>query len=635
MTAWKMARLGGARISLSMGEFDADLHKQFRKLPRPVRYDKRTESWNFPMVWEVCVGVRKIADAHGAELTIDRSLAKWARRERARVDSIPDVQSVARETLAVLAEKQPRTHAAINTRPFQTVGAKFIANNRIALIADDPGLGKTLQTISAMIEANVTGPILVVGPKAAVSLTWPDEIKQWAPGDDFVVIGPEMKPEERVKAVVRAADLAAEDGNRHWVLVGPNYLRQRAVIDKRTGRQVMDKGRKKIEYVRETVKELFDVEWSAIIVDEAHQTLAGATGNVKKQSAQRQGLGALKLRRNGYRVAMSGTPFRGRPEHLWGILNWLRPEEYRSYWQWVERHFVTMSDGFGVIVGDIKSEAKFYEEARSVMLRRTKAEVAPDMPPKLYGGEFLDPGDDTSPIAVWLDMTGKQKKQYQSMVKDAVAAIRGGTLMANGTFAQETRLRQLACAAGQMQGEDFFPLLPSNKFDWIVNYLEERGIDSLSPDPSTPKILISSQFTKLLEIFHAELLRKHNVSSYLFTGKTNPRARAQAKDDWQNNPASSTRVFLLNMAAGGTSLTLDAASEIVTCDEPRNRDDEQQVEDRIHRLSNIHNVTVWRLRSRDSVEEKIARMTTSKDRTVRAIIDGERGIEYLMKLLED
>jgi len=628
-----MARLGGARISLTRGEFDAALNKEFRKLPRPVRYDKRTESWSFPMVWEVCVGVREIANRHGAELDIDRNLAAWARKEKARVDSIPDVQSMDREDLPVLAIEQPKTHAAL--RSFQTVGAKFIATNRHCLLADEPGLGKTLAVIAAMIEAQVTGPILVVGPKAAVAQTWPAEIRRWAtPNDHFTVIGPDMKPAERSLNVQRAMSDYYSQGERTWVLVGPNYLRQRAVIDKATGRQKMEKGRKVIEYVRETVPELFDVEWSAIVVDESHQTLAGATGNVKKQSAQRQGLGALKLKRNGYRVAMSGTPFRGRPEHLWGQLNWLRPDEYRSYWKWVERHFVTMSDGFGMIVGDIKSEARFYEEARSVMLRRTKVEVAPEMPPVLYGGEFLDAGDDMSPVAVWLDMTKIQKRQYDSMVKDAIAKVRGGVVMANGTFAEMTRLRQLSCAAGKMVGETFYPRLPSNKFDWLVEFLDERGIDSLSPDADTPKIIVASQFTKLLNLFSAELLKRHHIASHLYTGETSAKVRDTIKDDWQENPNSSTRVLFLNLASGGTSLTLDKYSDdIVTLDEPWNLDDEEQVINRIHRLSRIHQVNVWRLRSRNSVEEGIARNTYGQNQTVRSIMDGERGIDYFMKIL--
>lgn len=628
------------------------------------------------MVWEVCTGVREIANKHRASITVDANLRAWARKEKRRVDSIPDVQSVERQPLPILAENAPVAYAAINNRPFQTVGAKFITTNRVALIADDPGLGKTLQTIAAMIEADVSGPILVVGPKAAVGITWPNQARQWGTQyDQTFVIDADMSPLERHMQLSRALEWgnasvfnvgeAAEGksgfkNRRAWICVSPNYLRLRTVVDPDTGRQIMNKGHKVIQHVNETIPALFDVEWSAIIVDEAHKTLAGATGNVRKQSAQRQGLGSLKVVRNGYRIALSGTPFRGKPENLWGILQWLEPQKYRSYWKWIDQFFDIENDFFGTTIGQIKSESKFYESVRSVMLRRTKREVAPDMPPKLYGGEHLDPirqpplallaegcedeldkwyednpPEKNNPIAVWLPMISAQKRQYASMKKDAVAKLKGGNvLMANGTFAELTRTRQLACSAGRIDDEEFYPSLPSNKFDWIVEFLDERGMDSKA-DRRTPKVLISSAFTKLLDLFAEELFKKYKIKSHVFTGKTSMKKRKLIEDDWQNNPDSDTRILFINMESGGTSLSLDAfADDVITLNEPWAEDDEEQLTDRIHRLSRIHQVTVWRLRSRDSAEEGIARNTTGNDHDIKSIMDGARGVDFALKILE-
>ncbi len=630
MTTWYLRRHGGARISLSIGGYDKHLDADLKStLPGPIRYDTNRSMWLFPLMWEVCVGLRPLADKRHATLEIGPRLASWARRERNRVRSIPDVESVEPQELPRLAREQPKTHKQL--RPFQTVGAKFIATNRHALIADEPGLGKTAQTIAGIIEAGTTGPILVIGPKAAVRLTWPGQIRRWSTRSDRVtVIGPENPPDER-KALLHQAVEAGTPGKRSWVLVSPNYIRQRRQVDGRN-KQVMSKGKPVVDNVREAIPEILEVTWSAIIVDESHQTLAGASSVIKKQSAQRQGLGALKLKREGLRIALSGTPFRGKKEHLWGQLNWIRPDIYRStgpnaYWKWIARHFHLESDGWDDrIVGDIQSEEKFYAEARKVMLRRTKAEVAPELPPKLYGGTHLDPDDEESPIAVWLPITGKQKRQYDSMVKNAIAQIKGGTLMANGTFSEKTRLRQLACACGQLIDEDFHFSLPSNKFDWLLEFLDELG-------PGHPKVIVSSKFTKLLECF-SDGLAKHKIESFLFTGNVTDKQRAFVENDWQNNQDSSVRVMLLNMDAGGTSLTLDAADYVVTLDEPFNREDEEQVENRTHRLSRLdHNVTVYRLRSLETYEEHVARNTTKKDIDIHALMDGPRGIEFTMKLL--
>lgn len=649
MTTWRVARYGGARIVVQVDEYDPAVAKMVKTLPGPRRWNNDRLTWTLPMIWEVLTGLREIADYCGVTIKVAPKLAAWARAERKRVDSVPDVSSVALEALPRLAEVAPATYAAICSRPFQTVGAKFIATNRSALIADQPGLGKTLQTIAAMIEADVAGPILVVGPKAAVGITWPTEIRRWGTQyDHFAVIGPDTASDERGRKVRQTVEWgnasvfnvgeAAEGksgfkNRRSWILVGPNYLRTRVVIDKKTGRQKMEKGKKVIEFVNETIPELFDVEWSAIVVDEAHKTLSGAPPKVARQSAQRQGLGMLKLKRGGYRIALTGTPFRGKPEYLWGILNWLRQDLYRAYWPWVERHFDIYADHFSTIIGGIKDETRFYEEAKKVMIRRTKAEVATDLPAKLYGGEPLDPKDFESPVAVWLDMTGAQARQYKQMVKDAVARLKDGTLMANGSLSEMTRLRQLSCSAGQLKDETFYPVPQSNKLDWLAEFLDERGIDDKSDDyTKLPKIVVVSQFTKLLECFAAELYLR-GIRSHVYTGKTADKRREAIKHDWQENPDSDKRVLLLNLQSGGTSLTLDAADELVILDEPWNKDDEEQVEDRIHRLSNLHQVTIWRLSSRGSIEEGIARNTTEADRDIKAVLDGERGVEFMLKIL--
>ncbi len=294
------------------------------------------------------------------------------------------------------------------------------------------------------------------------------------------------------------------------------------------------------------------------------------------------------------------------------------------------------------VVKGLRDEAAWHALDDQIVVRRTKAEVAPELPPKLYGGEHLDSGDDSSPVAVWLDMDGKQRKAYDSMVKDAVAQVHNGTIMPNATFSINMRLRQLANAYARVDEERIYPALPSNKFDWLTNFLDEHGIDKTICTSSTkragkraevPKIIVASQFTKLLELFAIELGRKHMIQSWLFTGNTKARDRQHIEHDWQDNPNSGVRVLFLNMVSGGTSLTLDAADDVVMLDKPWNQSDATQVEDRVHRISRIHQVTIWNLLSRDTLEEGIARNTTAKDRDIKAIMDGSRGVEFMMKIL--
>lgn len=599
------------------------------------RMGPKTANWTLTV--DSCHKLRALADRAGEDLIVGKALADWYREAMAK-PAPPSVDSVELQNLPKFAAEYPRSWEAISSRPFQTVGALFAARNGEALIADEPGLGKTLQTIAAVVEAGLTGPILVVAsPKSAAFLTWPQEIKRWAPNDAVITIGPQLSPADRKKAV---GDLI--NGHvygqkpipqRVWILCAPNYVRLKPDLDQ-YGHYVYEDGAKKVTPVREAIKEMFDVQWSAIVVDEAHRTLAGATGNKKKQSAQRYGLGALELAPGGLRIALSGTPARGKEQNLWGILNWLRPDEYRSYWKWVEKHFDIYQDGFGTVIGSMFDEETFYKELRTVMIRRTKQEVAPELPPKQYGGEPFDSADPQSPVGVWLPMTGAQAKAYASMVKDASASLDGGSLMANGVLAILTRLKQFACSSGKVQpGGQFYPDLPSNKLEWLVDFLRERGIGKEGEGLKPSKVIVASQFTKLLNTFRYVLREDYGIESHILTGEISDADRVRQMEEFQDEGGPC--VFFLNMIAGGASITLDAADDVVMLDPAWNRDDQEQVEDRAHRISRTdHTVTIWQLYSLDTIEVGIAKLTADKQRDIKSLLDGQRGVEFAMKLIK-
>jgi SNF2 family DNA or RNA helicase len=507
-------------------------------------------------------------------------------------------------------------------------------------------LGKTIQSIAAVIESGITGPILVVAPKAAAKLTWPQELARWVPDDIQYILGAHVPKADRPDFVYSAGSYQVDNvaNERVWLITSPNYLRIRAELDN-YGNYLYEKGHKVITPVGEAVMELFNVNWSAVIVDECHQTLAGCTGNKKKQSAQRLGLGALNIREDGLRMALSGTPFRGKEENLWGILNWLRPDLFRSFWRWCNKHFNVESDHWGTNIGMMVDREGMYAEAASVMIRRTKSEVAKDLPPKMYGGAPLDAGrpeGSDNPVAVWLDMDPKQAKAYATIQKQASVALEGGDLLINGILAELTRLKQFAGSYGKMEDGRYIPTLPSNKFDWLVEFLDERGIDrellgnndkAVAARKTAPKIVVTSQFSQLIDCVDRGL-DELGIKIFKFTGGTPDKVREAIKADWQENPASEVRVLLLTTTAGGVSLTLDAADELVILDETWSASDQEQVEDRIHRLSRIHQVTIWKVFSRGTIEESIARANLGRETSIKAIMDGERGVEFIRQMIK-
>jgi len=577
---------------------------------------------------------------------------------------------------------QSELSKALHSRPFQMKGARFAMEHKRVLIADEPGLGKTIQAIAAVIGSKTTGSVLIVAPKTAAYVTWPAELARWlsdiSPDDPVHVIGGEITKLDRLRILQAIFKWDTENDpytrspmampSRQWIIVSPNYLRFKYKLNAKDKFVYDSAGDKIIIPVREAIVPLLGIEYAAIIIDEAHQTLAGSRGDVKTMSAQSRGLRMLDVRDDGLRIALTGTPFRGKHENLWGIANWLKPEEYTGYWPWVMRYFQVYHDPVFKqdIIGKLRSERELAKDARSFMIRRTKKKVLPELPEKQYGGTPLWPKkkppqelhdavakyakaivgnpkdvhakqsheracasvaawyDKHNPIAVWLPMDGKQAKAYLQMKREAQADIENGTLLANSVLAEMTRLKQFANSYGLLDSNgDFQPQFPSNKFDWLLQFFKERGIDD--PEPSGSRVVVASQFTRHINLFAAELRERHKINCYVLTGATSAQQRVQIQREFQSGKTDkggpSAEVLLMNTKAGGTAITLDAADEMVVIDATHNVDDQVQLEDRIHRISRLHNVTIYNLASKGTIDQQILRATRKMGRSLKRILD--------------
>ncbi|AKU45364.1 helicase [Mycobacterium phage Madruga] len=628
-----------------------------------IRWDAKAKLWHAPLDMDTLKDIHSVAKYFGEKLMVEAELASWIKKEKDRYANLikpDDFSADTSQWLPRLRSERPALVAAMESQPHQIPGTAFMVGQRSVLLADDPGAGKTIQTLAAVAEKDVRGPILVVAPRSAVNVTWPEEIEKWLGKDEVIFrINGAMKPDER-KITLRAILEHSKDRphDRLWVLCGPNYLRIRADLDDYGNYERDAKGNKIIRTVNEGLADLFRIKWACVIVDESHQTLAGSTGNKKKQSAQRQGLGALELRDNALQIAISGTPFRGKTENLWGTLNWLYPDKYTSYWNWVRRHYgVYATDsryGSGIGKGEvIIDEKRFYAELKPLMIRRTKAEIAPWLPAKKYGGTHLKvatgersysevpaglQGNDRDkwmlenfgPVAVWLPMSEKQSKQYDEITASAMLSIdeMGETINVNGVLAEMTRMKQVAnaCLGSNPSARGgVSPILPSNKIEWIEDFLNDRIA-------AGTKTIVASQFTGFIELLSNHLDKK-KIKHYTLTGKTSDAERTYIRKHFQDEGNNEEMVILLNTKAGGVSLTLDLADDVVICDQTWIPDDQQQVEDRAHRVSRNHNVTIWYLASLGTLDEDIARTNAGREDAARSVLDQQRGVSYVRELI--
>lgn len=615
------------------------------------RWNKNSKSWTYPLDLETC---RRMREEFGGDLNIGPELWAWSRNEVDRekslhaVGKVRDMDVMSTIDLPGVRELAPGMWTAMLDRPYQPVAALYCAEASQSLLADQPGVGKTIESLGALVEAGVKGRVLVVAPLKSTQAVWEPEIHRWLATYEhgYFVTRVSGMSGKKLEGALRQYDGQVDmyPDALHFIIANAEMCRidhKGKVCPKGTCDGYQDwcpniedhKGGKPPRHPWLFFREgprggKHKREWNAIIADETHKWLINTRG--KKASQVGHGFAKLATDERNFRIAMTGTPLKGKKVNLFGTLNWLRPDIYTSKWRWVKTYFDT-EDGEhgGVIVKEMKNEEAFFRALDGIMIRRTKKELRDAnpawMPPEK---RYHD---------VWIDLNPKQAKQYKAMEKSAEVRLESGTLSANGTLAEFTRLKQFAGMSGDINDDGkFIPCLPSNKHDWLLEFLEERGIEPkehhshrygpLSDD--VQKVVVATQFTSMIDVISDEYHRL-GIRHCTITGKTKDALHEMTL--FQSDP--NYRVCLINTMAGGVSITLDAADDIVLMDETWVPDDQEQVEDRVHRASNVeHQVDVWYLRSKDTIEERIAGVNIVKGEANHVVLDAKRGLAFARSL---
>lgn len=656
----------------------------------PGAYETTGGNWTVPLSIESC---KLLKLKYGRLLEVGPKLRQWARGVRHNRNTMARLAAAKDARLDVLPKRAPKLYKAMSKRKYQRVGVKFIASNHASGEFDDPGSGKTLIAMGGIVEAEVPGPYLVVAPKTASDSVWGREIARWLPKPHRAVTVPESRLQR--ERILKYTTM----GPHTWVIIHPEMVMvqtwlvcqhpvERRFRNRKTGKRVkrivpcgvrnpQENRQKRILKVCKHIKDrktkridepsypiLFDIEWGAIIVDESHDSLIRRTG---VPTQRRNGLDKLRVRSDGIKIAMSGTPFDDKPHQLWGTLNWLDPKQYSAFHRWTELYW--RKGGYtGWEIGDFikEREPMLWDSLSAIAIRRTKAEIAKDLPPKTYVGSLLDPSDEDSPHGVWLDMDPKQAKAYEQMERDSVSHLDSGRLEAVSALSELTRLKQLACSYGRMETRkvrgrcqkqheiarpkewcneckqqgwhteirDFYiPELPSNKYNWIRDTLEEWGY----PNNPIDKVVFGSFYSGLMRVF-AHRLEEHFKTkpgkrlSTGITGRVSPKDRAQRIKDF-NREGEGPWLMWLNVKAGGTAITIDSASRTVLLSETRIPSQQDQLEDRTHRVSNPRQCFYFYLRSLGTVDVGTALINKELSAQSRRLLDERRGVDYFRHVL--
>jgi superfamily II DNA or RNA helicase len=497
---------------------------------------------------------------------------------------------------ANIGEKNLTTLTEQVLYPYQREAAHSIAQKRRVLLADQPGLGKTLEVLGSMELMDLYNPedsnaILILSPLVNVRTAWIRTIEQFLlPRYPLMTVVDLGTGSAIKKDTLLASALASQD--THPLIVVANHDTLALV-----------KGKMRVPSLTKTF-------WSAVVIDESHMVLPittpGSLTNFWK------GLMRLEMHdtQNPIRIAISGTPDRGKLEHRYGTWRFLNPSlAPEQQWAWLEKTFnvydrqVTQTRKVKVI-GGLKDPAAWVEMDRHVTIRRTKEEVLPDLPPKTY--HFIE-----------LPM---KRDQYHAYKDAETQAIQDSAETPNALLTFAIKARQLATHA---EGS-------SNKMEWLVQWLSERGyIEDVGLN--TGKVVIASQFVKTLTWIRDELMELGVVAAML-TGDVSANNRVHIQQRFQD-PADPLRIILLsgNMGVG---IDLDVADDLIMIDLPYDPDKLEQIEDRIHRASNMHKVTIWHLLSVSTIDSAIAEKATTRRFATRVLLDGSRGVDFSRRVVD-
>ncbi|MEA2657929.1 MAG: hypothetical protein QOF64_514, partial [Candidatus Binatota bacterium] len=331
-----------------------------------------------------------------------------------------------------------------------------------------------------------------------------------------------------------------------------------------------------------------DMRFDYAILDEAQ-----AVKNAASESAK-----AVRLINADHRLALSGTPVQNHLGELWSLLEFLNPGMLGTAG-------VFKSTGVGAANVPPEARQMLARAVRPFILRRTKEQVAKDLPAKLEQTLFceLEPPQ--------RKLYDELKAHYRTSLLERIAK-EGMNKAKIEVLEALLRLRQAACHPGLIDKSRIKE--PSAKIDALLAQLDQV----LEEDH---KALVFSQFTSLLAILRDRLDIAKIPYAYL-DGRT--RDRQARVEQFQTDP--NIKLFLISLKAGGLGLNLHAAEYVYLLDPWWNPAVEAQAIDRAHRIGQTRQVFAYRLIARDTVEEKVLELQRSKRDLADAIINADNSL---------
>ncbi len=462
---------------------------------------------------------------------------------------------------AELPEVPPPKSVNAALRPYQQQGVNWLQFLReyglAGILADDMGLGKTLQTlVHIQIEKDagrLTHPALIIAPVSLMG-NWQREAERFCP--------------ELRSLVIHGKDRHEVIGNMaaHDIVIAPYSLLHR------------DR------------EHWLQAQWHLVVLDEA-QNIKNAATNAAQVASE------LKSR---HRLCLSGTPMENNLGEIWSLFHFLMPGFLGSQKRFAEL-FRTPIEKKG------EPEALHQLRARVTpfMLRRTKALIAHELPPKVE-------------TVMRIELSGKQADLYETIRLGMEKTVREALDAKGMAQSQITildallKLRQVCCDPHLLKLEAARKVKTSAKLEQLMTMLPEMLGEGR-------RILLFSQFTSMLTLIEAEL-RQRQIPWVKLTGQSQQRDAIISKFTSGQVP-----LFLISLKAGGTGLNLPQADTVIHFDPWWNPAVEAQATGRAHRIGQSSSVWVVKLVAQGTIEERILALQERKAALAESMYSGSVG----------
>lgn len=331
---------------------------------------------------------------------------------------------------------------------------------------------------------------------------------------------------------------------------------------------------------------LAETRWNVLVLDEAQ--------NIK--NAQTKTAAAVQTIDADWKLALSGTPIENHLGDLWSLFRTISPGLFGE-WDKFKKSYV-----FPIEREDSAAAKKrLKNKIAPFVLRRMKKDYLTELPPK-------------TEVDLWIDLSPEEQSAYDAMRGEAIEKVQSlvdedpeaKTQMQ--ILAALTRLRQAACHRS----------LVDESWEGSSSKVEALNGRLLELKESGNAALVFSQFTRFLKLIHAELNQLGLRVLYL-DGSTPAKERLRLVDAFQSGNYD---VFLISLKAGGTGLNLTRASYVFHLDPWWNPAIENQASDRAYRMGQKEAVTIYRMRSRGTIEELIHAMHGEKRALVESVLEG-------------